>query len=177
MRKEIDIYEHLNEILKRLKKGVLLTTKNGNEVNTMTISWGKIGIEWNKLIFTAYIREGRHTFKMLESGEFTINIPIDEKAGKILGFCGTKSGKNTDKIKEMNLTLVEGKNVGAPAIKELPLTLECKVIYKQKQDENAITEEFKKVFYPQNVPSDNPAGNKDFHVMFYGEIVAAYILE
>ena len=95
---------------------------------------------------------------------------------KILGFGGTKSGHNIDKISELNLTLESSDNISVPAIKELPLTLECKVVYKQEQDRNEICEETKKVFYPQDVDSSYHGANKDFHTAYYGEIVSAYIV-
>ena len=67
--------------------------------------------------------------------------------------------------------------VSVPGIKELPLTLECKVIYKQKQDKDAITEENQIKFYPQDVDGSFHGANKDYHTAYYGEIVAAYIIE
>lgn len=106
----------------------------------MTISWGTLGIEWEKSIFTVFVRENRFTKHQLKKNpEFTINIPIGEFDRKILGVCGTKSGHTTDKISELNFSLEEPKSISVPGIKELPSTLECKVIYKQKQDKNEIT--------------------------------------
>lgn len=61
MRKEIDVFDYASEILKAVKKGALLTTKADNKVNTMTIAWGSLGIEWGKPIFTAFVRENRFT--------------------------------------------------------------------------------------------------------------------
>jgi flavin reductase (DIM6/NTAB) family NADH-FMN oxidoreductase RutF len=178
MKKYIDVLDYSSEILKALKKGVLLTTKNNDKVNSMTISWGKLGIEWNKEIFITYVRSGRFTHKVLEDNpEFTINIPVQDFDKKILGICGTKSGYDIDKVQELGLNLVDGEEVSVPAIKELPLTLECKVIYVQQQDANAISKEMKDLFYPEEVASDFHSANKDFHTMFYGEIVKAYILE
>ncbi len=178
MHKEIDPYDYMNTILQGIRKGVLLTTKKDDIVNTMTISWGQIGIEWNKLIFTSYVRTGRFTHEQLKSGEFSINIPIDrEGAGKILGYAGTVSGRNTDKIKDLGLTLIEGKNISVPGIRECPLTLECRVLYKQLQDSSAIPEKFLESMYPQDVDSGFHGANRDFHTMFYGEIVSSYILE
>jgi len=176
--KEINLDDHFGTILNALRKGVLITTKAGDRVNPMTISWGQIGIEWNRPIFTTYVRTGRLTHEMLEeSGEFTVNIPMEDKAGKILGFCGTKSGRDFDKVKELGLTLVEGGHVDVPGILELPMTLECKVIYSQLQDEKLIPEYLKSEFYPQEVGSIDSGANKDFHTMFMGEIVGAYIAE
>ena len=178
MKKEIDVYDYANHILKQLKKGVLITAKDKDKVNSMTISWGQLGIEWNRLIFTTYVRTGRFTHEIIEkTKEFTVNIPMETKAGKILGFCGTKSGKKYDKVKELGLTLVKGDKIDVPGIKELPLTLECKVIYSQLQDKKSIPEHFKPDFYPEDVDGDFHGANKDYHTMFMGEIVGAYIAE
>lgn len=178
MKKEIQVFDYASEIMKAVKTGVLLTTKSDDKVNSMTISWGTLGIEWGKPIFTVFVRENRFTKEQLEKNpEFTINIPMGEFNKKILGFCGTKSGYNIDKISELNLTLESPDKISVPAIKELPLTLECKVVYKQEQDRNEICEEIKKVFYPQDVDSLYHGANKDFHTAYYGEIISAYIVE
>ncbi|MDD2981424.1 MAG: flavin reductase family protein [Hespellia sp.] len=178
MKKEIQVFDYAAEIMKGIKSGVLFTTKAGEKVNTMTISWGTLGIEWGKAIFTAFIREHRFTREQLEQNpEFTISIPYGEYDKKIIGFCGTKSGRDVDKIKEMNLTLVDGDAISVPAIKELPLTLECRVVYRQMQNKEAIPDEINAQFYPQDVDSSAAGANKDYHEAYYGEIVKAYIIE
>lgn len=178
MKKNVNAFDYAGHICESMKKGILLTTKLDGQVNTMTIGWGKIGIEWGKPIFIAYVRESRYTKTMLEqSGEFTVNIPMGEVDKKILGYCGTKSGRNTDKIADMGLTLEEGESITVPGIKELPLTLECKVIYKQKQDLSAIPEEILARYYPQDVDGSAPGSNRDYHIAYYGEIVNTYIIE
>ena len=177
MKKTIDAFDYAGDICKAMKRGILLTTKRDGKVNTMTIGWGKIGIEWGKPIFIAYVRESRYTKQMLEgSGEFTINVPYGEVDSKILGFCGTKSGRDTDKVQEMHLTLEDSEIVSAPGIKELPLTLECKIIYKQKQDLNAIPGDLLEHYYPQNVDGAHHGNNRDYHIAYYGEIVNAYLI-
>lgn len=175
-KKQIDVADYLSEIIKGVQKGVLITTKSGEEVNCMTISWGQIGVEWNRMIFTTFVRTGRYTHKLLEeSGEFSVNIGMGGKIGKILGFCGSKSGADVNKIGELGLTLVPGTDIGAPGIKELPLTLECKVIYKQLQNKNEIPLDINAEFYPQDVSGTFSGSNSDYHTMFFGEIVGAYI--
>ena len=67
--------------------------------------------------------------------------------------------------------------ISVPGIKELPLTLECKVIYKQKQDLSAIPAELLEKYYPQDVSDPDQGRNRDRHVAFYGEIVDSYIIE
>lgn len=59
MKKEIEVFDYTNEIMKALKTGVLLTTKADDKVNSMTISWGTLGIEWSRPIFTVFVRENR----------------------------------------------------------------------------------------------------------------------
>jgi len=178
MKKEIQVFDYANEIMKAIKTGVLLTTKADDKVNSMTISWGTLGIEWGKPIFTVFVRENRFTKQQLEKNpEFTINIPIGDFNRKILSICGTKSGHITDKISELSLSLESPNRISVPAIKELPLTLECKVVYKQKQNKNEITEENRSKFYPQDVESSFHGANRDFHTAYYGEIVSAYIIE
>ena len=177
-KKKIDVFAYAGVILQALDEGILLTTRSGEKVNTMTIAWGSLGIEWNRPIFVTMVRENRFSRTMLdENPEFTINVPAGDFEKKILGYCGRMSGRDTDKISDMNLTLVPGECVSVPAIKELPLTLECRVIYSQLQDRGALPDEINERFYPQDVDSSNPSNNRDYHITYYGEIVNAYILE
>ena len=173
MKKQVNVFDYAGEICKALPKGILITTKNGDFVNSMTIGWGHLGIDWSKPIFVAYVRESRHTKTMLENhGEFTINVPLGNVDKNILGFCGSKSGRDLDKIQELGLHLVDSDVVSVPGIAELPLTLECKVVYKQKQDLSAIPEEIIKRYYPAD-----DTGFQDYHYAYYGEIVNAYLIE
>lgn len=173
MKKSIDVFEYAGHICTSMKKGILLTTASGEKINTMTIGWGKIGIEWSKPVFIAYVRESRFTKQMLEeNGEFTVNIPYGELDGKILGYCGTKSGRDTDKIADLGLTVEPSERISVPGIRELPLTLECRVIYKQKQDLNAIPPEIIDRYYPV----EREDGYRDYHIAYYGEIIGAYLI-
>ena len=168
MKKVIDAFDYAGDICKAMKKGILLTTKADGQVNTMTIGWGTMGIEWGRPMFVAYVRESRYTHEMLErSGEFTVNIPVGAVDSKILGVCGTKSGRDMDKIRELNLTLEDPMNISVPGIKELPLTLECKILYRMEQTLDTIPQDIIEKYYP----------NGDFHYAYYGQIVGAYIAE
>ncbi len=167
MKKTVDAFDYAQEICKAVQKGVLLTTKANDKVNTMTISWGHLGVIWGKPVFIAYVRQSRHTKAMLEAnGEFTVNVPIGELDSKILGFCGTKSGRDVDKIDAMNLHLEEPETISVPGIKELPLTLECKVIYKQDQVLADIPEDVITRYYPA----------PDHHTVYYGQILNSYLV-
>ena len=173
MKQLIDAFDYAGHICKCLRKGVLLTTAAENRVNTMTIGWGCMGIEWNRPVFIAYVRESRYTRQLLkENPEFTVNIPYGEYDSKILSYCGKKTGREVDKIKNLGLTLVASDKVSVPGIQELPLTLECKVIYQKKQDAEELPKSIRERFYPID---EN--GQVDEHIAFYGEIINAYIAE
>ncbi len=176
-KREINAADYAGDIIKALRKGILLTTKNGETVDSMVIGWGTMGINWGRPVFTAYVRTGRFTASQLTANpEFTINVPVGEYDKNIIKVCGSKSGRNVDKVKEAGLTLVDGEKVSVPAVKEFPLTLECRVIYRQDQEIALYSDELMPA-YPQDVDSTNPMANKDPHSIVFGEIVAAYIME
>ncbi len=170
MRQEINLWEYAGQILDGVRKGALLTTKSGDEINTMTIGWGHLGVEWSRPTFIVYVRQSRHTKTLLDKNpEFTVNIPVGAVDKKILSLCGTKSGRDLDKFKELGLTAMAGQTVSVPAIAELPLTLECKVIYQQDQELSALDPACREHSYPAGTAEEN-----NFHTVYYGEITAAY---
>ncbi|MBR2894645.1 MAG: flavin reductase family protein [Oscillospiraceae bacterium] len=176
MKQEINAYEYAPHIIDHMThNGILVTAKNGEQVNPITIGWGTIGMQWGKPLFQAYIRECRHTKGMLdEAKEFTVNIPLErtERVKEILKFCGSKSGRDLNKIEELGLTLVEPEKISTPAIAELPVTLECKVVYSVRQDGSQMPEDVLRKYYP-----DWEQHKEDVHTVYYGEIVCAYIVQ
>ena len=177
MKQNINVFDYAGDICKAMKKGILLTTKNGDKVNTMTIGWGTVGIEWGKTIFIAFVRESRFTKDMLEANpEFTVNVPYGDIDPKILGFCGTKSGRDMDKIFEAGLTLEEPEMISVPGIKELPITLECKVLYQQKQNVSLLPDAILERYYPSDPACPYAGSDRDYHYAYYAEIVNAYMI-
>ena len=178
MKREINPFDYAGEVFKALPGGILLTTKRGEKINTMAIGWGSIGIEWSRPIFIAFVRESRHTKQLLEAnGEFTVNISVGNVDKKILGFCGTKSGRDLNKIEALGLHLEEPVSISVPGIRELPLTLECKVLYKQQQDLSAIPDDILSRYYPEEDDTLHPGSDRDYHIAYYAQILKAYIIE
>ena len=181
LHKAINLNEYAGHIINSLSHGILLTTKANDKVNTMAIGWGTLGINWTRPIFAVYVREGRYTRSLLDSNpEFTINIPvkINKDSQKIIGFCGTRSGRDLDKIQLAGLTLTDSEKISVPGIQQLPLTLECRVLYRQIQDLPLLNDEkLRDSLYPQNIASSATGANRDVHVSYYGEILANYIIE
>ena len=173
MKQEINVWEYAPYILQEIGKGVLLTTQADGEVDSMTIGWGTLGIEWKKPLFTVFVRQSRYTKVLLDKNpEFTINIPLDGCDRNILAVCGTESGRDVNKIEKLGLTTVPGDTVNVPGLKELPLTLECKVVYQQDQDLSALQQDYRVRCYKPGTRDE-----EDFHTAYYGEITAAYILK
>ena len=107
---------------------MLVTAGNINSYNTMTASWGGLGVFWNKNIVFCVIRPSRHTYEYIEKADtFTLSFFSDEYK-EALKFCGSHSGRDYDKAKETGLTAVETEN-GSVFFKEARLVLECKKIY------------------------------------------------
>lgn len=174
MKKQINLWEYAGEILEQVGTAALVTAKADGQVNPMTIGWGTLGVQWGKPIFIVFVRQSRHTKTLLDkNGEFTINVPLkgtDRKA--TLGFCGSKSGRDVDKIKELGLTLEEPEKISVPGIKEFPITLECRVVYKQDQDLSVLEEDKCRRYYAPGTANDG-----DYHTAYYGEVLSAYIIE
>lgn len=173
MKKQVNVWDYAGLIMKQMEKGILLTTAAEGEKNTMVIGWGHIGIIWGKPTFCTYVRESRHTKALLDkNGAFTINVPLGAVDKDIIAICGTKSGRDMDKFSHLGLETEPGQTVDVPGIRQLPLTLECKVIYRQDQDPTAIDTGCLERYYAKGTRNDG-----DFHTLYLGEITAAYIIE
>ncbi|MCI1726889.1 MAG: flavin reductase [Lachnospiraceae bacterium] len=126
---------------------------------------------------TVYVREHRYTKLQLdETGEFSISIPMDKPIAAITKVCGTQSGREVDKEKAAHLTLEEPEVIHVPGIKEYALTLECRILYSQKQEMDKIPSDIREQMYPQDVSGTYCMANQDAHTAYIGEIVAAYII-
>lgn len=106
---------------------VLITSKNKEgKVNVFTVGW--IGTACTRPpMITVAIRPERLSYEYIkETSEFVVNLPSQDLV-RTVDFCGVRSGKNLDKIKECNLILEDSENIKVPGIKQCPVTMECKV--------------------------------------------------
>ncbi len=105
---------------------VMVTCGTMEKPNVLTIAWTGIVNSEPPMTYIS-VRPSRYSHDIIkESGEFVINISTLELA-KACDYCGVKSGKNTDKFKEMNLEIEPCKEVKAPMLVKAPVSLECKV--------------------------------------------------
>lgn len=138
---------------------MLITAGSKENVNTMTAAWGGIGFLWKKPVVFTFIRPQRYTYKFAEKyDDFTLCF-FDEKYRDVLKYCGTKSGRDTDKIKKCGLTPIETA-AGNIFFEQSKLVLECKKLYFDDiKPENFIDKDLDKL-YPI----------RDYHRVYYGEI-------
>ena len=177
-RRKLSLSECAAYTAETLPKGILLTSAVGDKVNSMVIGWGTMGVNWNRPVFAAYVRTGRYTRELLDQNpEFTVNIPAGEPDKNAIAVCGSRSGRDMDKLAACGLHTVPGESVSVPAIREFPVTLECKILYRQVQDPALLPEALFDRFYPKDKESSFAGSNRDPHVTFFGEIVNAYVLE
>ncbi len=163
MRHAIDTYDALSQTLEGLhNRGLLLVTGEGG--NPMTIGWGTVGRIWGRAVFLVLVRPSRHSFSLLEAlPEFTVNVPAADH-GKALAICGSKSGRDTDKIVMCGFSLGSSAAVRVPYISECPVHYECRVIHKS----NVVNADLA----PDIVTGSYPSG--DFHRVYYGQILGVY---
>ena len=111
------------------KEWMLVTAGNKEKLNTMTASWGGIGWLWNKPVAFIFIRPERYTHDFIErENRLTLSF-YEEDCRGILQFCGTKSGRDVDKVKETGLKPVALES-GAMTFEQARLTLDCRKLFK-----------------------------------------------
>ena len=153
--------------MEQIKKGAFLTVKSGKAINTMTIGWATIGHVWRKPIMMVAVRLSRHTFTIIETAEdFTVTIPSSDMKKELM-FCGTKSGRDCNKFNECNFQTSDSQKVITPIIKAPGLHYECKIVYKSAMDPIYLNQDYDTALYPE----------KDYHTLYYGEIVDCYEID
>ena len=122
---EISPYEVTQNPFKLIGKDwMLITASDGKNTNTMTASWGGVGILWNKPVAFLFVRPTRYTYSFLEKSERVSLNFLPEKFRKELSFCGTVSGRDEDKIKKCGFSVKEENET--PYFEESDMVFLCK---------------------------------------------------
>jgi flavin reductase (DIM6/NTAB) family NADH-FMN oxidoreductase RutF len=132
--------------------------------NTMTASWGTMGVLWNKPIAICFIRPVRYTYSFVNESEFFTLSFFTENERSILSFCGSRSGRNVDKISETGLIplLTANRAIG---FMQSRLCIECRKIYADDLNPDK--------FLVPEIETNYP--KKDYHRFYIGEIINVYI--
>lgn len=165
-----EFLKYLDKSMKYLhRQGAFLTVKDRDgRVNVMTMSWGNIGFEWGRPIFTVLVRKSRYTSELIANAEeFTVSIPTTSDGREFLAYTGSRSGRDVDKFSEGKITKVDGKTIDVPVVGEGDIIYECRIVYKHKIDKDILHDDIKLTSYMDG----------DYHTIYYGEILSCYTME
>ncbi|MBQ9112358.1 MAG: flavin reductase family protein [Clostridia bacterium] len=160
---EISPYELGNALRMIGKEWMLITAKDGEKVNAMTASWGCMGVLWNKPVAVGFIRPQRHTYGLAEAQERISLAFLGEDRREALNICGSKSGRDCDKLMLAGLCAEDFD--GVPVIREAEVILICRKLYADDLREGA--------FIDSTLLSNYKNG--DYHRMYVWEIEKALI--
>ncbi len=164
MFQRIDPKEMSGNVFSRIgDQWMLITAGNREKCNTMTASWGGLGVLWGTNVATAYIRPQRYTYEFVEREDYFTLAFFEPEWRKQLALCGAKSGRDIDKVTECGFHVAYGAG-DAPYFEEAELVLVCRKRYWQDIDPTH--------FLDPEIDSKWYTG--DYHRMYIGEIVEAY---
>lgn len=148
------------------KDWMLITAKKNDKVNTMTASWGGLGVMWGKDVAYIVVRPQRYTKEFIDNAEnFSLTF-FDDSFKKQLSYLGSVSGKNEDKISKSNLTIIDLNRT--PYFEEGKMSIICKKLYAQEfKPECFIDTNLDEKWYP----------SKDYHTLYIAEIEKILIKE
>ncbi len=165
--KQIAIQELTDNFIESIgKEWMLVTAGHIGSFNTMTASWGGVGFIWNKPVVFVFIHPERYTYEFTEKNEHLTLSFLGEENKAIHKICGSRSGRDTDKVAETGLKPLPTKR-GNVIYEQGRLQLECHILYKQSlEKDNFLSKELYQRWY------ENGHGN--LHQMYVAEIVDAW---
>lgn len=141
------------------KDWMLVTAAKDGKVNTMTASWGGLGVMWGKNAAFIVIRPQRYTKEFIDNSDRLSLTFYNEDKKKILSYLGTVSGRDEDKVGKSGLTVEFDGDV--PYFEEAEIVMEVKKMYHQEfKPECIIDNEIDSKWYPE----------KDYHTLYICEI-------
>lgn len=153
-----------NFIHKISKEWMLITAGNRDKFNMMTASWGGVGVLYNKPVAICFINPARYTYQIMENSDTYTLTFYPESCRKALEYCGTKSGRDEDKVKGSGLTPIEVET-GAMAFGEAAIIIECRKLVSQSISLDAIN----------NAQEKSRRATQPMHKMYIGEIVNVWV--
>ena len=159
-----DLGENVFELIG--DKWMLITAVKEGAANTMTASWGGMGIMWAKPVSFCVVRPVRYTYEFIEPSDYYTLSFFPDGYKPALNLLGTKSGRDGDKISEANLTPFDTEN-NTVSFKEANIIMVCKKLYYHDVAPEKFVDGKLDNFYPE----------KDYHRMYFGEIVKCMVSE
>lgn len=156
---ELDPLELQDNMFRRIgREWMLITAGKPEKFNTMTASWGGVGVLWNTNVTFSFVRPSRYTYGFMEKEKYYTLSFFGADCRRALQFCGSKSGRDVDKVAETGLTPVF--DAPAPYFAEAELVLVCRKLYTQDLDTERLLDPVLMANYKDG----------DVHRMYVGEI-------
>ncbi|MHB0996158.1 MAG: flavin reductase family protein [Elusimicrobiales bacterium] len=159
--------EYFNELCGAMEgAGAFLVVEDAKgRVNTMTIGWAQLGVIWGEPIMSVLVRPSRHTYSLLETAaHFCVCVPRPGELKKELAFCGSKSGREYDKIRACGLKLKDGAGKGLKYIDGCALVYQCALYGRAALPRGGLAPEALKKYYG---PAETP------HTLYFGKVIKA----
>ena len=148
------------------KDWMLITAEKDGKINTMTASWGGFGVMWGENVAYIVIRPQRYTKEFVDNSDTFSLTFLDNSFRTTLSYLGTKSGRDEDKIKNSNLTVLHTDDV--PYFEEANIAILCKKLYAQEyKPECFIAQELNVKWYPA----------LDHHTLYIAKITKILVKE
>ena len=142
------------------KFGIVVSGNKEISCNGMTVSWGGIGVIWNKYVCYLFVRKSRYTHDFFDKTNKCSISFLNDEYKKEKGIFGTKSGRDLDKFEATNLTKEYDSMLDTYYIKEADYAFLLESLYQVDLTEDNMPEEVKNKFY----------GTHDIHTMYVCEI-------
>lgn len=157
----IDPREMDGNVFRRIgDQWMLITAGDRDSCNTMTASWGGLGVLWQEPVATAYVRPQRYTKEFMDRERYFSLSFYGEEYREALRFCGVKSGRDIDKVKECSFTVEYGLG-DTPYFAEAELVLICEKLY---------ADELKPEKFFDDSVNEKCYVKKDWHTFYIGKI-------
>lgn len=135
--------------------------------NTMTASWGGMGILWGEPVAFVFVRPQRYTHEFTESGDRVTLSFFGGECKRELTYCGTKSGRDRDKIADTGLTPA-ATDEGAVGFEQAKVILSCRKLYSDRVREAG--------FHDEAVRASAYPG-RDYHTVYVYKVERVYVKE
>ena len=161
---KIDPWDIDGNVFRRIgEQWMLVTAGDKTACNTMTASWGGLGVFWREPAATIYVRPQRYTKEFIDRQKYFSLTFFGEEYRDALNLCGAKSGRDVDKVKECGFTVEYGQG-DTPYFAQAELVLICEKLYVgELQPEGFLDRAEAEKWYPR----------QDWHHVYIGKIVEA----
>lgn len=152
----------MNETTEQMPKGAFLMVDG----NPMTIGWCQYGVLWGKRTCTIYVRKSRYTHQLLDNAAtFTVSVPALGTMRKELAYCGTRSGRDGDKLQAIHAALSPARFGAQDGYLGCKTHIECRILYRQDLSMDGFDDDAVRQSY---------YGAGDEHTVYVGEILGVY---